>query len=203
VKTARLALMLVLFATAGARAQLLEPASDATAKLGRQATERSFPSFPHFYAGSEGSPPADPLALDIYRLAPKLFAGVDLNPTTGIEMTLTNPDHYEGMRFQGFGPRRADSVQVGANGFNFDAVARVTVPVDNQLAVFGKVGVSAAERKKHDGSTLDVGPAASLGATYKLNSRQTATAEVPLGAIARKALTGSAGALGGHVKLGF
>lgn len=197
VKPACAVLTAVLFATAGAKAQLLEPLPRPVLQLAPSAM-RSVPTFPSFYTGNQGLPPADPLALDIYRPDLKLYAGVDFHPRFGIEMTYTNRDYTEGMHFRGFGPRKADSIPLFVGGFNLDVAARASAPVDDRLTVFGTLGVSAIVRDR-----VKLAPAASVGATYKLNSRQTATAEIPFGSQAIKAITGKAGALGGSVKLGF
>jgi hypothetical protein len=203
----RIALTAILLVAGGAQAQLiapaLQPALQSALQTERPAALRNVPSFPRYVAHGEGLPPADPLALDLYRADPKLFAGVDLNSRLGIEATFNNPNYREGLHYIGFGPRLAQGIPLAVGGFDLNVGARLSVPVDDRIDAFGTLGVATVVRKKHDISTADVGTLASVGATYKVNSRQTATAEIPLGAIARKAMSGSTTGLGASVKLGF
>lgn len=198
-----IALTAVLLAAGSAQAQLIAPLPTPALQAECPAALRKVPSFPRAYAGGEGLPPADPLALDIFRADPKLVAGVDLNSRLGIETTFTNPNYLEGMHYVGFGPRLAQGIPLGVGGFDLTLATCLNVPVDERLSAFGTLGVGALVRQHHEVSTLDVGPVASVGATYKLNSRQTATAEIPLGAMARKKMSGSTTGLGASVKLGF
>ena len=207
---------LAVLAQGTASAQLLPPPPDPAFQAALPAGPRSLPSASGFYASSIGLPPADPLALELYRADPKLSAGFAFNPNFGIEANFVNPLYSEVPQYLGLGPRLAQGVPLGfsgprptrgaprgVGGFDADLSARLTVPVDDRLSAFGKVGVAATQRKPHAVSTTEFSTAASLGATYQRDNGQTITAEAPLGTAARKALTGAPGGYGGRVKLGF
>lgn len=177
---------------------------------------RSLPAASAFHADSIGLPPADPLAVELYRADPKLVVGFDVNPLFGLEATFVNPLHREGLTYLGSGPRLAQGVPLnfsgprpspgaphGVGGFDLDLAARLTVPLDERWHAFGKLGATVSQRKYGTTSGTEIAPAASVGATYKLDNGQTLTAEAPLGALARKALSGVSGAGGARVKLGF
>lgn len=187
-----------LLAAGSAQGQLIEPRSERQAAI-RMPARASLPSLPGFYAGSQGLAPADPLALDLFRADPKLYAGVDFGGGFGIETRFVHPDYREGLHYMGYGPRLANGIPLGEQGFDFDLVARQSVPVGEGLGVFGELGLSSARRQHHEVGTTAIGPAASVGATYKLNSKQTATLEAPLGGTALKTL----GGYGANLKLGF
>jgi hypothetical protein len=187
-----------LFAAGGAQGQLIEPVPERQPPL-RMPARASLPSLPSFYAGSQGLAPADPLALDLYRADPKLYAGVDFGAGSSIETRFTPPDYREGLHYIAYGPRLANGIPLGEQGFDLDLVARQSVPVGERLGVFGELGLSATRRQHHEVGTTAIGPAASVGATYKLNSKQTATLEAPLGGTALKTL----GGYGANLKLGF
>lgn len=199
------------FAAGGARAQLVGPAPEPAFKADQPALLRNLPSYSRFHGTIEGLAPADPQALDLYRADPKLTAGVDFNPYLGMEATFVNPNHREGLHlvagdlgtFLGNGPRLAQGTPLGTGGYDVDLAARLRVPVDDRLGAFGKLGVGASERVHHTGTTTDVGAAASVGLTYKLNTTQTVTAEVPLGPLERKAMSGATDGYGARLKFGF
>lgn len=186
----------------GAQAQKVEQPASPTLETGIPAPMLKLSSFPRFYSGSEGLPPADPQAPDYWRADPKLYAGVDFGSNFGVETTFTNPGYQQGLRFRGTGPRLAEGVPMGVGGYDLDLAAKLTLPVDDRLSAFGTLGVSASARNYHDGNTFGVGPLGSLGATYKMNNKQTATVEVPLG-MARKSISGARGGYGASLKLGF
>ena len=202
-KPIHIALSAALGVVANAHAQLFEPASVPTLQATTPRAMLELSPARRVYAGSDGLPPADPKAPDYYRADPKLYAGIIFNPYLGIEAKFTNPGYREGLYFVGLGPRQAKPVPLGVGGFDFETVGRLTVPVDDKLSAFGTLGVAAIARQRHYCKTLDIGPAGSVGATYKLNNGQTATAEIPLGAAARKAMSGQSGGIGARLKLGF
>lgn len=164
---------------------------------------RSLPPSSRFHAHSQGLPPADPKAPDHWRADPKLQVGVDLTPNLDLEAKLTNPNYREGKRFIGLGPRLAKGVPLGKDGLDLEVAARASVVVDDQLTAFGATGVMASSRKYPQGTTTGISPVASVGATYKMNRKQTATAEMPLGEMERKKLSGASNGLAGSLTLGF
>lgn len=164
---------------------------------------RSLQSFPSVYGGAEGLPPSDPLAVDLYRSDPKLHIGVAFNAYLGIEATLTNPNYVQRLTYVGSGPRLAQGVPLGTGGYDFILAPKLTLPVDDPMSAFGKLGVAASERVHRQGSITDIGPAASVGTTYKLKNGQTVTAEIPLSPIERKAISGSTAGYGARLKVGF
>lgn len=210
-RTTHLVFTVAVFAAGGAHAQRIESAPTPALQAERPAAMRDMPSFSRLYGVVEGLPPADPQAADIYRADPKLTAGFNVNANLAIETTFVNPNHREGLHavagdpgsFLGSGPRLAQGVSLGTGGYDLEAAARLTVPVDDRLSAIGKLGIASSERQHHTGTTNEVGAAASLGATYKLNRTQTLTAEIPLGAIARKEMSGSADGYGARLKFGF
>jgi hypothetical protein len=193
-KPSQLIVAALLLAAGGAQAQLVEPAAAPTLESRLATSIQRQPASPVFYGGSEGLPPADPKAPDYFRPHPKLWAGVAFSPNFALEAKLTDPDYQEGMRFMGHGPRLAEGVAMGRFGSDLDLVGRASVPVDEKLSVFTTYGVAASSRKYHDGDTFSLGPTGSVGAKYKLNRKQTATAEIPFGA---------GGKRGATLKLGF
>ncbi len=193
----------MLFAAGAAHGQLLPSAPAPALKASKPSPIAGLAPATSFYGRSEGLPPADPQAPDIYRADPKLVVGVQVNPVLGIDATMTNPDYKEGLHYRGAGPRDAAAVPLGKRGYDLSTVARASVPVNDRLSTFGTLGVTASVRKHPDGTTIDTGPAASVGANYRVNSKQTATAEVPLGAMERQRMSGAKDGVGARLKLGF
>jgi hypothetical protein len=203
VKATQIALIATVFGAAGAQAQLAPPPAAPVLQAERPATMRSLQAYPRLESVMEGLPPSDPQALDLYRVDPKLLVGFTVNSYLGMEAKITNPNYLERMQFIGLGPRLAQGAPLGVGGYNFDLVGRLTVPIDDRLSGFGKLGVAATERIRRNDSISDIGMAASVGTTYQLKNGQTLTAEVPLGPIERKALSGSPSGYGARLKLGF
>jgi hypothetical protein len=204
VKPTRIALMVtVMFSAAGAHAQLVELASGPTIQAERPVVMRDFATFPQLSGMAQGLPPSDPLAPDLYRADPKLYARLDFNRNVGLEATLTNPDYLDRIKYLGSGPRLAHGAVIGTGGFNFQLAARLSRSVDEQLGVFSKVGMAALERQHQDGVTSSSGAWLSTGATYKLDRGQTATLEIPIGAMARKTMSGAASGYAARLNLGF
>jgi hypothetical protein len=202
-KTIRIAALASFFAAGSALAQLVVPPPAPVLQAERLAPMRDLASFPAVYGASEGVAPADPLALDLYRSDPKLHIGVAFSSYLGIEATLTNPNYVQRLTYVGGGPRLAQGVVLGAGGYDFVLAPRLTVPIDDRLSAFGKLGVAASERVHRQDTITDIGPAASVGTTYKLKNGQTVTAEIPLSPIERKAISGSTAGYGARLKVGF
>lgn len=201
-KTAHFAVAAALFAAGGAHGQRIDPAPDPVLETRLPLPMQHLPSYPGIYAGNEGLPPANPQSPDYFRPDLKLYTGIAFSPNFGIDLTFTNPDYREGVHFRGFGPRLAESIALGAKGYNLDLTARAAVPVTDEVSAFGTPGVSAGVRKYPGTSTTGFAPMGSVGATFKLNSRQTATAEIPFGAGVQR-IGGKRGGIGATVKLGF
>jgi len=207
---------LAIVAAGSAAAQLLPAATDPVLRADPPTTLRSLQPYAPFHARAEGLPPADPNAVESYRADLKLTAGFNVNPNFSLEATFVNPLYQDGLRYIGPGPRLAQGVPLGysgsnpglgmprgVGGYDLDLVAKLAVPIDRRLSAFGKLGVATSERRLRDNTTTEFGTAASVGATYQLTNGQTITAEVPLGAMARKAMTGAADGYGARIKLGF
>lgn len=214
-KSTWLTLTAALLCAHGAQAQFVTPVPIQALQAERPAALPAFPSFPQLVSRNEGLPPDDPLARYLYRFDPKLYARIDVNPYLGFETTLTNPRYTDVPRYVGSEPRLAQGAPIGVGGINIDVAARLTIPVDDRFSVFGKLGVSveqrthqaADQRNSYDvnaiTTTTSLGPAASVGARYKLDKDRTATAEVLLGAPARRELNGTASGIGTKLKLDF
>lgn len=202
-KTCQIVLTTMVFAAGSAHAQFVAPLAAPVLQAERPAPMRNLQTFPSVYGGVEGLPPDDPLALDLYRNDPKLHAGVAFNSFLGIEATLTNPNYVQRLTYVGAGPRLAQGVPLGTGGYDFILAPRLTIPLDDRLSAFGKLGVAASERVHRQGTVTDVGPAASVGTTYQLKNGQTVTAEIPLSPIERKAISGSTAGYGARLKVGF
>lgn len=201
-KAAHLAVTAALFAAGGAHAQLVDPPAAPVLETRMPFPMHNLPAYPGIYAGNEGLPPADPKAPDYFRPDLKLYTGIAFSPNFGVDLTFTNPDYREGVHFRGFGPRLAQGIALGKDGYNLDLTARATVPVTEEVSAFGTAGVSTGVRRYPGATTTGFAPMGSVGATFKLNSKQTATAEIPLGA-AVKRITGKGGGVGATLKLGF
>lgn len=193
----------IALAAGSAQAQFVAPLQTPVLQAERPAAMRSLQSFPNVYGTSEGLPPADPLALDLYRSDPKLHIGIAFNSHLGIEATLTNPNYVQRLTYMGSGPRLAQGVPLGTGGYDFILAPKLTLPLDDRLSAFGKLGVAASERVHRQDTITDIGPAASVGTTYKLKNGQTVTAEIPLSPIERKAISGSTAGYGARLKVGF
>lgn len=198
-----LVLLAALPLAGAAHAQLLAPADVPALQAERRTATTSVPTFPVMRGHTQGLAPADPLAADIYRSDPKLFASIDLNPNLGVEATLVNPRYWEGQRYVGGTVRLAQGAPLNVGGFDLQLAARLTVPLTDRLDAFGKVGVARSERQRRDDRMTSTTGAASIGTNFKLDNGQTATLEVPLGAVARKALSGVNDGYGAALKVGF
>src|SRR5690349_20577877 len=109
---------------------------------------------PHAYVGV-GVASAKNIQSDDYKAGGKLYGGYEFNRTWAAEAGYTD-----------FGDHDA---------------AKATAPVNDQFAVYGKVGVQHSERK-FDSAALnlkdtDTGAYGALGVQYKLNQKVALTAE--------------------------
>lgn len=202
-KTVLTALAGAVLAAGSAQAQWVTPLPAPALQAAPSATVRNLPTFPRLEASSQGLGPADPAAPDLYRPDPKLVAAVAFNPIAGVEATFTNRDYVERLTYIGGGPRLAQGVPLAVGGYDLKVAARMVVPVDDRLSGFGRLGMAVSQRDQHKYSTSDIGPAASVGGSYKLGQGQSATVEIPLDPIERRQMSGSKTGYGARLKLGF
>jgi hypothetical protein len=172
------------FAAASAQAQLVEPSSaprlQRPAQPQDQAFARSFQPMPRPYMRNEAVI-SDAKLFSEYRVDPKLKAGLDLNPYFSIETG------YQNLFSRGFHypyPGSPDELEgaLGSYGSAGYAAIKLTVPVDDRLTTYGKLGIAATGRLLHDSRTTSVregelGPYANLGARYKLNDKASVSAQ--------------------------
>ena len=102
----------------------------------------------------------------------KLFAGYQFDERLGVEVGATNhhkPDFANG----GF---RGD-----VEGYGSYVAAKYTMPVNEQVSAYGKLGVSHSMREMHTNlgnfKQSDTGGYAGLGVEYKLNQNTALVAE--------------------------
>lgn len=132
-------------------------------------------------AETDGLRYQDKSAFGVYVSDPKLFAGVNLAPNFAIETGYANLT-TRGFHFADYA--RPDEVNgaLGTKGSNSYLAARLNVPVNDQLAAYGKLGVAVSDRVAHDRtlrntvSDTDVGAYVGMGARYKVNEKATVTA---------------------------
>ena len=186
--TTHLALAAGLLAAGAAQAQLLD---NAAAAKDLSATRALSPPFAHVlpvqrtYMGNaaeaDGLRYQDKSAFGVYVSDPKLFAGVNLSPYFAIETGYANL-YTRGFHFADYA--RPDEVNgaLGTKGSNSYLAARLNVPVNDQFAAYGKLGVAVSDRVAHDKTyrntvvDTDVGPYVGMGARYKVNEKASVSA---------------------------
>ena len=185
--TMHIALAAGLLSAGAAHAQLL----DGTAPRDLSATHAPPPSFakiqpvPRTYMGNaaetDGLRYQDKSAFGVYVSDPKLFAGVNLAPNFAIEAGYANL-YTRGFHFADYARPEEVNGALGTKGSNSYLAARLNVPVNDQLAAYGKLGVAVSDRVMHDQtlrSTVtetDVGAYVGMGARYKVNEKASVTA---------------------------
>jgi OOP family OmpA-OmpF porin len=122
---------------------------------------------PHAYVGV-GVASAKNIQSDDYKAGGKLYGGYEFNRTWAAEAGYTD-----------FGDH--DAAGGTTKGHGTYIAAKATAPVNDQFAVYGKVGVQHSERK-FDSAALnlkdtDTGAYGALGVQYKLNQKVALTAE--------------------------
>ncbi len=186
--TTHLALAAGLLAAGAAQAQLLD---NAAAAKDLSATRALSPPFANVlpvqrtYMGNaaeaDGLRYQDKSAFGVYVSDPKLFAGVNLSPYFAIETGYANL-YTRGFHFADYA--RPDEVNgaLGTKGSNSYLAARLNVPVNDQFAAYGKLGVAVSDRVAHDKTyrntvaDTDVGPYVGMGARYKVNEKASVSA---------------------------
>jgi hypothetical protein len=172
------------FAASSAQAQLVEPSNAPQLQRPTQAQDqafaRSFQPMPRPYIRNEDVI-SDAKLFSEYRVDPKLKAGLDLNPyfsiETGYQDLFTRGFHYA---YPG-SPSELEGA-LGSYGSAGYAAVKLTVPVDDRLTAYGKLGIAGTRRLLHDSLTTsvwegDIGPYAHLGAKYKLNDKAAVSAQ--------------------------
>lgn len=186
--TIHLAMAAGLLAAGGAHAQLLDGAAapkDLSATPAPSGPFAKILPVPRTYMGNAaetgGLRYQDKSAFGVYVSDPKLFGGINLSPDFAIETGYANL-YTRGFHFADYA--RPDEVNgaLGTKGFNSYLAARINVPVNDQFAAYGKLGVAVSDRVAHDKtfrntvSDTDVGPYVGMGARYKLNEKASVSA---------------------------
>jgi hypothetical protein len=116
-------------------------------------------------------------AFGVYRLDPRLVAGINLTRQVAIETGYTNlvdRGHYLAEY------ARPDDVAgaLGVKGFHSYLATKFTLPLGERLQLVGKLGVAHSEYNRPvlrsaSAREIDVGPYASVGLQYQLGSNAT------------------------------
>lgn len=199
----RIVLFVAVYAAGSAQAQLLAPTGDVALKAAPRTALPLIRSSPYLDNDSSGLPPGDPQAVYLYRADPKLSASIQFTPAFAVESTLTNPNYSPAPRYVGSGPRLAQGAPLLVGGYDVETAGRLAIPVNDDLSTYGKLGIASSVRQHWQGRTTDVGAAASVGASLKLNQGQTATLEIPISTVSRKTFGGTDGSYGARLRLGF
>ena len=174
------------------------------------------------YGGNEAANPND-RQFQGFRTDPRLVIGYAFNQYLAVEAG------YSHLRDEGFHKINPyDPVEsavaagaLGAKSFTSYLAAKITVPVNDRLSAYGKVGVAGSVVKK-DGfvteqmvaaqggnkpavfnSETGTGAYGALGAKYKLNDRATIKGEVIMNGSADKFRNANSSAVRGSVGFGF
>jgi OOP family OmpA-OmpF porin len=131
------------------------------------AQAQSISDQPHAYVGV-GVSSAKNIQSDDYKAGGKIYGGYEFNRTWAAEAGYTD-----------FGDHDAANGTTKGNGTYI--AAKATAPVNDQFAVYGKVGVQHSERKYNSPvlnlKDTDTGAYGALGVQYKLNQQVALTAE--------------------------
>ena len=111
--------------------------------------------------------------LDHHKADGKLFGGYNFDEKLGLEAGVTN---FHSTDF------RRGAVSGSTEGYSTYVAAKYTMPVNEQLSAYGKLGLSHSERKLNTSTggrfkDDDTGAYAGLGLEYKLNQNVALTAE--------------------------
>jgi opacity protein-like surface antigen len=122
---------------------------------------------PHGYVGV-GVASAKNIQSDDYKAGGKIYGGYQVNQTWAAEAGYTD-----------FGDHDAATGTTTGNGAYI--AAKAIAPINDQFAVYGKVGVQHSERKYNSAALnlkdTDTGAYGALGVQYKLNQQVALTAE--------------------------
>ncbi len=122
---------------------------------------------PHVYAGV-GVSTAKNIQSDDYKLGGKIYGGYEFNRTWAAEAGYSDlGDH--------------DAANGSTKGHGTYIAAKATMPINDQLSAYGKVGVQHSERKFNSPAfslkDSDTGAYGALGVKYQLNQQAALTAE--------------------------
>jgi opacity protein-like surface antigen len=198
------------FVIGSAQAQLLEPASAPTLQAEKpmdQVFGKIQQPFPRSYMSNETAPSIDKLHPN-FRTDPKLVGGFELTPNLGIEAGFSNL-YSQGFHYMD--ERHADERggALGNHGIASHLAAKVTVPVDDRLSAYGKLGVAYSVRESAGQDKtlrdIDVGPYAGVGAKYKLTDKASLSGEYQFQGDTGKKWSNdtNANGFGAKLKLGF
>lgn len=110
--------------------------------------------------------------VDAHKADGKLFGGYNFNEKLGVEVGATN--HHKTDFANG-------GVRGNTEGYGFYVAAKYTMPVNEQVSTYGKLGVSHSMREMHTNlgnfKQSDTSGYAGLGVEYKLNQNASLVAE--------------------------
>lgn len=131
------------------------------------AQAQNFTDNPHAYVGA-GISSAKNVQLDDYKANGKVYGGYEFNRTWAAEAGYTD-----------FGTNTFANGNTKGNSYY--VAAKATAPINDQFAVYGKLGVEHSERKLNTAglqlTSNDTGAYGALGVQYKLNQQVALTAE--------------------------
>ncbi|MGH8855004.1 MAG: outer membrane beta-barrel protein [Telluria sp.] len=204
-----------LFAAGAAQAQLVEtPSTRLEAETGGRfgPLAAGFKRYSPLYGGNETANPND-RQFHGFRTDPRLVIGVAFNDYLALETG------YSHLRDEGFhkidGGAVESAVAAGALGVKSHTTyvaAKLTVPVNERLSAYGKLGIAHSEAK-NDGflprhhplfGTSGRGAYGAVGAKYKLNDKATLSGEVVKnGSATNFGRASNASGVKGSIGLGF
>lgn len=205
-----------------ARAQLAEtPSSRLEAEPGGRfgPVAAGFKRYEPVYGGNETANPND-RQFQGFRTDPRLVIGYAFNKYLAVE---TGYSHLRDEGFHKIDPGPMESAvaagALGAKSHTTYVAAKLTLPVNDRLTAYGKLGVAQstvtndgfttpeqAKRRQNGGvfaGETSAGAYGALGAKYKLNDRATLSGEVRKNGSADKFRMSNGSAVQGSVGFGF
>lgn len=229
----RIVVAAALLVTGGAGAQTVEaPSAQLSAQTGGRfgPLAEGFKRYQPLYGGNEAANPNDRLfKAQGFRTDPRLVLGYAFNQYLALEAGYSHLDDRGFHKPNPFNAREMaidEAVGAGVLGersYTTYLAAKITVPVNERLTAYGKLGV-AQSVVKHDGfvtknmaeahaagisagafgSETGTGAYGALGAKYKLNDKATLKGEVIMNGSADKFRSNSnASSVRGSVGFGF
>ncbi|CAH0145232.1 hypothetical protein SRABI118_00387 [Massilia sp. Bi118] len=179
----RFGLAAALLAAGSARAQLVDPASQARLQARPSPEARAFAKMPtpfeRTYMVDEGAHPFTKL-FDGYRSDPRLVAGINLNRYLALEAGYVE---RKDRGFHAIDPRDPldTTGALGTKGFHSYVALKVAAPITDDLSAYGKVGLSHSERRGADAlgrqNNVVGGAYTGIGAQYRLNEKASVSVE--------------------------
>ena len=117
-------------------------------------------------------------ATDNWRASPKIFAGYDINQNWGVELGYT---HHGSEDYDTRG-NNALPVQADVKGSSSYVAAKYTMPVNERVSAYGKLGAAYSERKNHINgfgniNERDTGVYGGVGVQYAVNQNVSVVGE--------------------------